>query len=152
MNSSVFVDVVRREAFAVVLGAIVPLAAAPAAHAPALVTLTPTQNSPFVAALRKMTHDFSAACRRFGRNFPASRRPTATKPHGQPRTTWTAVGACIAVTLLASAGPTRTTAQSSASAPASGFRAEFLKELGYFEQRFVMLAEAIGGGEAPWTP
>ncbi len=37
-------------------------------------------------------------------------------------------------------------------APTAGFRAEFLKELAYFERRFVSLAEAIPPEKYTWSP
>jgi uncharacterized damage-inducible protein DinB len=39
-----------------------------------------------------------------------------------------------------------------ASAPASGFRAEFLEEIAYYEQRYTQLAEAIPAEKYTWRP
>ena len=44
------------------------------------------------------------------------------------------------------------TRQAPAGAPAAGFRAEFLKELAYFERRFVTLADAFPTAKYTWAP
>ncbi len=51
-----------------------------------------------------------------------------------------------------SAAPAGRLAAAAEAAPASGFRAEFLKELAYFERRFVSLAEAIPEDKYTWSP
>jgi uncharacterized damage-inducible protein DinB len=43
-------------------------------------------------------------------------------------------------------------AQAAAAAPTSGYRAEFLKEVNYFDGRFTQLAEAIPAEKYSWRP
>jgi uncharacterized damage-inducible protein DinB len=43
-------------------------------------------------------------------------------------------------------------AQATAAAPTSGYRAEFLNEMKYFESRFTQLAEAIPAEKFTWRP
>ncbi|MGQ0714410.1 MAG: DinB family protein [Gemmatimonadaceae bacterium] len=54
-----------------------------------------------------------------------------------------------AVSTVAAQGAASTTA---AAAPTSGYRAEFLKEVSYFEGRFTQLAEAIPADKFTWRP
>src|SRR6266403_4582296 len=43
-------------------------------------------------------------------------------------------------------------AMASAAAPTSGFRAEFLEEISYYEQRYTRLAEAMPAEKYTWRP
>src|SRR5262249_40423427 len=40
----------------------------------------------------------------------------------------------------------------SANLPAAGYRAEFLEDVGYYEQRYTRLAEAMPAEKYPWRP
>jgi len=55
-------------------------------------------------------------------------------------------------TLAASAQPAGQQASSPPAAPTAGFRAEFLRELGGIEQRFISLAEMIPADKYNWRP
>lgn len=39
-----------------------------------------------------------------------------------------------------------------AAAPTAGYRAEFLEDVTYYEQRFTRLAEAMPADKYPWRP
>ena len=47
---------------------------------------------------------------------------------------------------------TTASSASSSAAPSSGPRAEFLQEIGYYEQRFTRLAEAVPADKYAWRP
>src|SRR5688500_15793237 len=61
------------------------------------------------------------------------------------------VAAAVAGVMSTAAGQAATTA-SSAPAPTSGYRAEFLNEMKYFESRYTQLAEAIPADQFTWRP
>src|SRR5688572_22095477 len=54
--------------------------------------------------------------------------------------------------VVSTAAAQATPASTTAAAPASGYRAEFLNEMKYFEGRFVQLAEAIPAEKFTWRP
>ena len=49
-------------------------------------------------------------------------------------------------------GPEHKAAVTAAAAPTSGFRAEFLEEIAYYEQRYTRLAEAMPAEKYTWRP
>ena len=53
---------------------------------------------------------------------------------------------------LVSAASGQAAAASTAAAPTSGYRAEFLNEMKYFEGRFTALAQAIPAEKYAWRP
>jgi uncharacterized damage-inducible protein DinB len=60
----------------------------------------------------------------------------------------------VRFTLIAAAlaGAASMASAQAAAAPTSGYRAEFLKEMQYFEGRFTQLAEAIPADKYAWRP
>jgi uncharacterized damage-inducible protein DinB len=54
--------------------------------------------------------------------------------------------------VVSTAAAQATAASTTAAAPVSGYRAEFLKEMQYFEGRFTQLAEAIPADKFTWRP
>jgi uncharacterized damage-inducible protein DinB len=54
--------------------------------------------------------------------------------------------------VVSTAAAQATPASTTAAAPASGYRAEFLNEMKYFEGRFTQLAEAIPAEKFTWRP
>jgi len=52
----------------------------------------------------------------------------------------------------AQGSPERKAAVPAAAAPSSGFRAEFLEEIAYYEQRYTRLAEAMPAEKYTWRP
>src|SRR5258705_13778073 len=52
----------------------------------------------------------------------------------------------------AKGSPERKAAVPAAAAPSSGFRAEFLEEIAYYEQRYTRLAEAMPAEKYTWRP
>jgi uncharacterized damage-inducible protein DinB len=54
--------------------------------------------------------------------------------------------------LVSTAGAQAAAASNAAAAPTSGYRAEFLNEMKYFESRFTQLAEAIPAEKFTWRP
>jgi hypothetical protein len=54
--------------------------------------------------------------------------------------------------LLAQDKPADRPVSSAVAAPASGFRAEFLEEVAYYEQRYTRLAEAMPAEKYSWRP
>jgi uncharacterized damage-inducible protein DinB len=61
------------------------------------------------------------------------------------------VAAALGV-VVSTAGAQATAASTTAAAPASGYRAEFLNEMKYFEGRFTQLAETIPAEKFTWRP
>lgn len=64
------------------------------------------------------------------------------------------IAAALAGTASASAAqaPAASANAANAAAPTSGYRAEFLNEMKYFESRFTQLAEAIPAEKYTWRP
>ena len=64
---------------------------------------------------------------------------------------FTLIAAALAGAVSA-AGAQAAAASATAAAPTSGYRAEFLSEMKYFEGRFMQLAEAIPADKFTWRP
>ncbi len=64
----------------------------------------------------------------------------------------TLVGVKFMPCCLAQDSPGQKTAVAASVAPTSGFRAEFLEEIAYYEQRYTRLAEAMPAEKYAWRP
>lgn len=64
---------------------------------------------------------------------------------------FTLVAAALAG-IVSAAGAQAATASANAAPPTSGYRAEFLQEMKYFEGRYTQLAEAIPADKYTWRP
>lgn len=64
----------------------------------------------------------------------------------------TAVGASLSPSSRGQDNPDHKTPAMAPAAPSSGFRAEFLEEIAYYEQRYTRLAEAIPVEKYTWRP
>lgn len=62
------------------------------------------------------------------------------------------IGLALAATALGGVVSIAGAQAAQAAAPASGYRAEFLKEVNYFDGRFTQLAEAIPADKYTWRP
>lgn len=61
-------------------------------------------------------------------------------------------GLSLSITAFLPAQEKPTDKALSATAPTSGYRAEFLEEVGYYEQRYTRLAEAMPADKYAWRP
>ena len=68
------------------------------------------------------------------------------------RFTLIAGGLALAASTAAAQATAASTNAANAAAPTSGYRAEFLNEMKYFEGRFTQLAEAIPAEKYTWRP
>jgi uncharacterized damage-inducible protein DinB len=64
----------------------------------------------------------------------------------------TAIGLCWMPSNRAQESPDHKAPALAAAAPTSGFRAEFLEEITYYEQRYTRLAEAMPAEKYAWRP
>jgi len=65
---------------------------------------------------------------------------------------FTALGLNLMPPTRAQNTPTHKTPPNASAAPTSGFRAEFLEEVAYYEQRYTRLAEAMPAEKYTWRP